>query len=116
LLRAALLGAMAAEDVRLIAHGFPWQGFESGELQRHEQLVVANGPRLPGSTVILVENHPQGSAALAQRFLTGDARLCENLELLGPGEAIILSEETMVHTSWHSPAGRPPQPEQSKAA
>jgi hypothetical protein len=116
LLRAALLGVMAVEGTRLIVHGFPWEGFEIGELQRHDHLVVANGPRLPGSAVVLVENHPQGAAALAQRFWPGDARLQENLELLGPGEAIILSEKRMLYTTWHHPAVTPPQPGQIEQA
>jgi hypothetical protein len=116
LLRAALLGVMVVEGTRLIVHGFPWEGFEIGELQRHDQLIVTNGPRLPGSTVLLVESHPQGAAALAQRFLPGDARLQEHLELLGLGEALILSEERLVYTSWQLPAGRSPQPGPGEAA
>jgi hypothetical protein len=99
---------MAVEGTRLIVHGFPWQGFEIGELQRHDHLVVANGPRLPGSTVVLVENHPQGAVALAQRFLPGNTRLHENLELLGLGESIVIAPavDGIVFTTWNDRATR----------
>ncbi|MCI0579746.1 MAG: hypothetical protein L0332_24425, partial [Chloroflexi bacterium] len=83
-------------------HGFPWKGADIGELQNHGQLVVANGPHLPGSAVVLVENHPQGAVALAQHFLPGSARLRENLELLGQGEGIVIAEDAIVYTTWHS--------------
>ncbi|MCI0575881.1 MAG: hypothetical protein L0332_28340, partial [Chloroflexi bacterium] len=81
-------------------HGFPWKGADIGELQNHGQLVVANGPHLPGSAVVLVESHPQGAAALAERFLPQSARLRENLELLGPGEGIVISGDDVVYASW----------------
>ncbi|MCI0647622.1 MAG: hypothetical protein L0346_22400, partial [Chloroflexi bacterium] len=100
LLRAALLGALAVEGTRLIVHGFPWQEVEIGEFENHGQIVAANGPRLPGSAVVLVENHPQGVTALAQRYLPVDARLRENLELLCPGEAIMISGDDVFYASW----------------
>jgi hypothetical protein len=55
---------------------------------------------LPGATVVLTESHDQGAAALAGRFLGGDARLQENLALLGRGEGLVVAGESLFFAAW----------------
>lgn len=105
LLRAALLGAMPVAGARLIVHGFPWKTVDTAHLGSHEQIVVSNGPLLPNGVIILTECHPHGVAALATRFLARDARLGENLELLGRGEGIVIANNEVFFTTWQTKDG-----------
>jgi len=93
LLRMALRGAMQVEGVRLVIHGFPW---DMVDLTYQKQIIVSNGPLLPGGTVVLAECHAQGAAVLAGRFLNGDVALQEKLELLQSGEGLVVIEEGVV--------------------
>ncbi len=101
LLRGVLLAALAMPAARLVIHGFPWKVLQHDDLQRHEQIVVSNGPMLAGSTTVLVENLPLQAAMLAERFLAGDVQLEENLTLLGPGEGIVLTRGETAYAAWH---------------
>jgi hypothetical protein len=84
--------------VRLVLYGLPWQAVSTERLA--PQVVIGNGPLLPGATVVLTESHDQGAAALAGRFLGGDARLQENLALLGRGEGLVVAGESLFFTAW----------------
>jgi hypothetical protein len=75
-------------------------------LGSHEQLVVSNGPLLPNSTVILTECQVSGVVALATRFLTSDARLSENLDLLSRGEGIVIIGNDVLFATWNSRMGQ----------
>lgn len=102
LLQAVLLGAMQAEGVRLIVHGFPGKAIRKAHAGKQEQIVISNGPLLPNSTVILTECHAHGIKALASRFLASDACLSENLELLGRGEGIVITNDDVLFTAWQA--------------
>ncbi len=102
LLRSVLLAALSMKGTRLIVHGFSWQQADIEMLTHHEQVVVGNGPQLSDSTVILTENHLQGEAMIADRFLTGKTLLQENLSLLARGEGLILVDGDAFFTSWNS--------------
>lgn len=69
-------------------------------LAQHAQLVIGNGAPLPDSTIILTESHAQGEAMLADRFLSGNALLQENLSLLTRGEGLILTGGDAFFISW----------------
>jgi hypothetical protein len=97
-LRAVLLAACQLDGVRLVLYGLPWPAVAPEQLA--PQVVIGNGPLLPGATVVLTESHDQGAAALAGRFLAGDARLQENLALLGRGEGLVVSGESLFFTAW----------------
>lgn len=101
LLRAVLLGAIQVKDVRIIVHGFLWKTIEPALLGSPERIVVSNGPCVPNSTIILTESHAHGVAALAARFLAGDACLGEKLELLRRGEGIVLAGDDLFFTTWN---------------
>ncbi len=101
LLRSVLLAGLSGEGIRLIVHGFSWQQADIEILAHHEQVVIGNGPPLPDSTIVLTESHPRGEAAIADRFLTGNTLLQENLSLLTRGEGIILADERVLFTSWN---------------
>lgn len=101
LLQAALLGALQVAGVRLIVHGLPGKAALMAQVGSQEQIVVSNGPRLPDSAIILTECHAHGAAALTSRFLTNDARLGENLEMLSRGEGIVIVEDGIFFTTWN---------------
>jgi len=101
LLRAVLLAAYALKGVRLIVHGFSWKKTDEQDLAGQEQVVVGNGPLLPGSTVMLTECHAQGEAMIADRFLNGNALIQESLSLLTRGEGMILVDGQACFTSWN---------------
>jgi hypothetical protein len=97
-LRAVLLAACQVSGVRLVLYGLPWPAISIDRLA--SQVVIGNGPLLPAATVVLTESHDQGAAALAGRFLGGDARLQENLALLGRGEGLVVAGESLFFTAW----------------
>jgi hypothetical protein len=105
LLRAVLLGVLPVAGARLIVHGFPWQAVDRVDLGGHERIVVGNGPLLSDSTVILTECHVRGVAPLATRFLNGDKRLRENLELLGRSEGIVVADNLFFFATWNNSSG-----------
>jgi len=109
LLRAVLLAALSMENARLIIHGFSWQEMDSVLLPRHGQLIISNGPPLPDSTIILTENHPQGEAMVADRYLAGDTLLQENLSLLTRGDGMILVDGEAFCASWNGRLGHQPK-------
>lgn len=100
LLSGVLLAALSVPEARIIVHGFPWKMISPEEIQGYRQLVISNGPLLANSTIVLVENLPQHTAMLAERFLAGDAQLKENLILLGPGEGIVLTHGETIYATW----------------
>ena len=102
LLQAVLLGAMQVEGVRLIVHGFPGKAVRKARVGQQERIVVSNGPLLSNSAIILTECHAHGVAALASRFLASDACLSENLELLGRGEGIVITNDDVLFTAWQA--------------
>lgn len=101
LLRSVLLSALQMPDIYLIVHGFPWTKGDEACLRQAANMVLSNGPLLADSTVILTESHAPGVAALARRFLAGDAQWRENLELLGRGEGLALIAGEVIFTSWN---------------
>ncbi|MAU00616.1 MAG: hypothetical protein CL608_26020 [Anaerolineaceae bacterium] len=101
LLQAVLLGAMQVADVRLVVHGLRGKAVPMAHVGSQERIVVSNGPRLPGSAIILTECHAHGIAALTSRFLANDARLGENLELLSRGEGIVIVDDGAFFTTWN---------------
>jgi hypothetical protein len=99
--RALALAAMNAADIRLIIHGIPWKTQAGDGLNRQERIIISNGPLLPDSTVILVENDVREVAELTTRFLSGNPVLGENLQLLRRGEGIVITTGNDVcHASW----------------
>jgi hypothetical protein len=101
-LRAVLLAALQVKGVRLVLYGLPWQSVPLAHWERQAQVVVGNGPLMPHTTVVLTECHSHGLAALAGRFLAGDARLSENLALLGRGEGMVIANEEIFSTAWQT--------------
>jgi hypothetical protein len=99
LLRAVLLAAQAASGIRLVGYGLPWAAIPVAQLSQ-QQIVIGNGPLLPASTVVLTACHDQGAAALAARFLDGDARLQENLSLLPRGAGLVKANGGLFGVSW----------------
>jgi hypothetical protein len=97
LLRAALLGAMQVEGVRLVVHGFPWQTIDVGG---QEQIVVGNGPLLPDSVTVLVGSSPAAAAKLAAIFSNGNPLLAETLEILPSNQAILVDQGDIRLISW----------------
>lgn len=73
------------------------------QAEHHEPPIISNGPALPHSATILTESHPQVATKLAERFLSNDALLSENLALLGRGAGIILIDDDTVFTTWNNP-------------
>lgn len=108
LLQAVLLGALHIPDARLVLYGLPWKEIAPIELNAYEAMMLTNGPLLPLSTVVLAENHAQGAAVLARRFLQGNTLWQENLELLGRGEAIVVHGDEAIFAHWktHLPGNR----------
>ncbi|MCA9945107.1 MAG: hypothetical protein KC449_16590, partial [Anaerolineales bacterium] len=100
LLWAALLAAMQMSDVRLIAHGVLGKALTASLIGNLPRIVVSNGPLLPDAAIILTESHAPGLAALKNRFLAGDVRLSENLELLRQGEGIVIVDGEPFFTTW----------------
>ncbi len=100
LLRAVLLAAGQRAGVRLVLYGLPWPAIASDQLTGQGQVVIGNGPLLPESVVVLTECHDEGAAALAVRFLNGDARLQESLVLLRQGEGMVVAEGVLFFTDW----------------
>lgn len=102
LLRAVLLGAMQVAGVRLVVHGFPWQKGDEAAVAEMEQIIVSNGPLLPGGTVALTECRAEAAKTLANRFFRGDVCLREKLELLGRGEGLVMAGERVVWSTWQT--------------
>ncbi len=100
LLRSVLLAALAVPEARLIVHGFPWRVQNKESLQQHERMIIGNGPRLPGSTIILVACSSHAASVLSTRFLGSDQVLAENLQLLQRGDSMIFSGEDTLFTTW----------------
>ncbi|MFZ0546977.1 MAG: hypothetical protein WAM60_16130 [Candidatus Promineifilaceae bacterium] len=95
LLRAALLAVMGVEGVRLVVHGFAWQG-----LANLERVVVSNSPLLPHSVKVLAGSGPVAAAKLAAKFLDGDPLLAETLEILPSYQAIFVNQGEKKLISW----------------
>jgi hypothetical protein len=100
--RATLLAALAMPKTRLVVHGVIRDNVDRRQFQEHPQLIVSNGPLLPGSAIVLVESQSQNVAALTKRFLFADPRLGENLALLSRGESIVNSGGEVTYTSWNA--------------
>jgi hypothetical protein len=100
LLRAVLLAVLPVAGVRLVVHSFPWQPDAWDEVDGPQQVLVSNGPRLPGSTVVLTDSQPAQTAILSERFLAGDGRWAENLALLGKGESLVVTERGITYATW----------------
>jgi hypothetical protein len=94
LLRAALLGAMQVEGVRLVVHGFPV------DLNGQAQIVTSNGPLLPHSVKILTGSDPAAAAKLAAVFSNGNPLLAETLEILPSDQAILVDQGDIRLISW----------------
>ena len=90
LLQAVLLAAMQMPDVRLIAHGFPWKAVGVAKMGMHESLIVSNGPHLPSTTTVLVQAQAHSEKLLADRFLTDQPMLADNLQMLQMGAGIVV--------------------------
>ena len=102
LLRAVCLGAVNVPNIRLVLHGFPWSHAIVAQLQPCARLCLSNAPLFDGAITVLVENHTQHVAELAQRFQADDLLFVENMYLLGRGEGVILSENEPVFVTWDS--------------
>jgi hypothetical protein len=107
LLRAVLLAAVQVKEARLVVHGFPWSAAGANLLPAERPVVLSNGPLLAESTVLLVESQAPAAAALARRFSGDDPRMTEWLQLLGSGEAFLVTGKQAYPVSWHqNGAGR----------
>jgi|GEM_PF-6221668 len=100
IVRAALLAALQIPGARLALHGLPWQQVAPIETAANSRLLVANGPLLSSTTVVLATSEPPGAALLAERFFGGSGSWQENLQLLATGEAIVLRGQARVLTTW----------------
>ena len=105
LLRAVLLAAAGQPEEKIIVHGFPWSVFGIEDIQRHEALVIGNGPPLAEAATVLVQSDPQLTIKLGQRSLDNDPLLVENLHLLQRGEGVLVQDQEIVFTTWLSRAG-----------
>jgi hypothetical protein len=101
LLRAALLAAVQLADVALVVHGFPWQTSDVAAVARARRLVVSNAPQMAGSMVVVTESHPQGAAAVVDRFCAAEAAWRERVELLSRGEGVVLVEDAPFFVTWN---------------
>ncbi|HID54804.1 MAG TPA: hypothetical protein EYP41_22550 [Anaerolineae bacterium] len=101
LLRAVCLGAVNVPNIRLVLHGFPWSHGAVAQLQSCERLCLSNAPLFDRAVIVLVENHVQHVAGLAQRFQADDMLLTENMHLLGRGEGVIISQKEPIFITWH---------------
>jgi hypothetical protein len=99
-LLAAWLAARQLTGARLVLHGLPWTALEEIAPAGYGPAVLANGPLLPDSTVILAASEPRQAVLLAGRFLDGDALWQENLGLLAPGEVIVCRHGRRAVTRW----------------
>ncbi|RMD48668.1 MAG: hypothetical protein D6835_06135, partial [Candidatus Thermofonsia bacterium] len=97
---AVLLAAMQIPGLRLIVNGLPGKLLAGTQVTALSRVIISNGPRLPGSAVVLTESHPRGQAVLQKQFLSGDARLGETLALLHPGESLVLIDGTPIWSTW----------------
>lgn len=104
---AVLLAAMQIPGLRLIVNGLPGTLLASTQVTALPWVIISNGPRLPGSAIVLTESHPRGQAVLQKRFLSGDARLGEALALLQPGESLIMTDGAPVWSTWQSYSSKP---------
>ena len=100
LLQAAFLAACQIPEARLVLHGLPWQALPATILPRQRQMLLSNGPLLPDTTVLLSQSGPAGARVLAKRFLDADPVWQERLELLAPGEIVILRERRISIAKW----------------
>jgi hypothetical protein len=100
LLRAALLAAGSAPGVRLVVHGFPWSLFGPSPLPENGQLLAGNAPLLGAGIVLLTESQAAAAEKLAQRFLDDRPEMRERLQLLGPGEALLVAEGQISEVAW----------------
>ncbi len=100
LLHAVLLSALAAPDVRLIVHGFPWHALRMELAGDVERVIVSNGPLMTGASV-LTTCDSKTADALAAGFLPGDVCLHEHLQLLGRGEGLVFSRQRACFVTWN---------------
>jgi len=100
LLHAVLLSALAAPEVRLIVHGFPWRALRMELAGDVDRVIVSNGPLMSGASV-LTTCDSKNADALAAGFLPGDVRLREHLQLLGRGEGLVLSGQSACFVTWN---------------
>jgi len=100
LLRAAVLGVLPVQGVRLIIHGFPWRSFAMQSLGQQKQLIVSNGPQLSDGVIVLVESSVKSASMLAERFFSGEPGLTESLHLLQRGEGIVIDGSDILPVSW----------------
>ncbi len=99
LLQAMLLAVQQVPNLRLVVHGIPWFSGRVGGVTKE---VISNGPLTNNnSTVILTESHAKGVVTLANRFLAGDVRLIENLELLRAGDSIVICQNDIFFATWN---------------
>lgn len=109
-LQAALLAARQISGARLVLHGLPWKEISGIEPIARGRLILTNGPPLPSAAVVLAASAPRGAERLAERFFGGNAWWQEVLELLGPGEAVVVDRGEAGFVQWQRPATgmRPP--------
>lgn len=101
MIRAVLLAALNMPDLRLVLHAYPlWDKFDASAFNGH-QVLISNGPLLPGSTCVLVTCPPGKVPTLSRRFLKDDSILAENLQLLRMGDGIVVSNEDITFATWN---------------
>lgn len=102
LLRGVLLAVCTVAGIRLVLHGVGdglYPAYDS-DLILPEQIILSNGPLLGQSHPIFTECRATAARKLAARFCQNDAVVMENLQLLGPKEAVLWVGGQMILTTW----------------